>query len=49
MLTNVIGPSANMLPIRTVDDDSPAFAEYLKDFEFSLIDSLAHDNICKKK
>ena len=43
MLTNVIGFFANMLPIKTVIDESQTFLEYLKEFKSSLIACLAHD------
>ena len=43
MLTNVIGFFANMLPIKTIIDESQMFLEYLKEFKSSLIACLAHD------
>ncbi|KAI6142295.1 putative nonribosomal peptide synthetase [Pisolithus thermaeus] len=45
MLTNVVGFFANMLPIKTVIDETKTFAEYLSEFKSALIGSLAHDEV----
>lgn len=45
MLANVIGFFANMLPIKTVVDETQTFTEYLKEFKTSLIACLAHDEV----
>ncbi|KAI6098831.1 putative nonribosomal peptide synthetase [Pisolithus croceorrhizus] len=45
MLTNVVGFFANMLPIKTVIDETKTFAEYLSEFKNALIGSLAHDEV----
>ncbi|KAI6009612.1 putative nonribosomal peptide synthetase [Pisolithus orientalis] len=45
MLMNVIGFFANLLPIKTVIDETKTFAEYLGEFKDALIASLAHDEV----
>ncbi|KAG6375737.1 hypothetical protein JVT61DRAFT_2583 [Boletus reticuloceps] len=45
MLTNIIGFFSNMLPIKTVIDETQTFTEYLKEFKTSLIACLAHDEV----
>ncbi|KAF9241407.1 putative nonribosomal peptide synthetase [Melanogaster broomeanus] len=45
MLTNVLGFFANMLPIKTVIDETKTFAEYLGQFKQSLMACLLHDEV----
>lgn len=45
ILTNVIGFFANMLPIKTVVDETQTFTDYLKEFKTSLVACLAHDEV----
>ncbi|KAF9228933.1 putative nonribosomal peptide synthetase [Gyrodon lividus] len=45
MLTNVVGFFANMLPIKTVIDETKTFTEYLRQFKDALIAGLAHDEV----
>lgn len=45
MLSNVIGFFANMLPIKTVVDETQTFAEYLQEFKTTLIACLVHDEV----
>jgi hypothetical protein len=45
MLTEVVGFFANMLPIKTVIDDTKTFTEYLVQFKDTLIACLAHDEV----
>lgn len=45
MLANVVGFFANMLPIKTVVDETQTFTEYLQEFKTSLIACLAHDEV----
>lgn len=44
-LTNVVGFFANMLPIKTVINETKTFTEYLEEFKTSLIECLAHDEV----
>ncbi|EIW85840.1 hypothetical protein CONPUDRAFT_80229 [Coniophora puteana RWD-64-598 SS2] len=45
MLQSVIGFFANMLPIKTVVDESQSFIDYLRTFKDALISCLAHDEV----
>ncbi|KIJ63457.1 polyketide synthetase [Hydnomerulius pinastri MD-312] len=45
MLTNVIGFFANMLPIKTIIDETATFSEYLGEFKESLIACLSNDEV----
>ncbi|KIK92693.1 hypothetical protein PAXRUDRAFT_146735 [Paxillus rubicundulus Ve08.2h10] len=45
MLSEVIGFFANMLPIKTVIDDTKTFTEYLTQFKDTLIACLSHDEV----
>lgn len=45
ILTNVIGFFANMLPIKTVVDETQTFTDYLKEFKTSLVACLAHNEV----
>ncbi|KAF9235823.1 hypothetical protein BU15DRAFT_77543 [Melanogaster broomeanus] len=45
MLTNVVGFFANMLPIKTVTDETKTFAEYLGQLKQSPMVCLSHDEV----